>query len=59
MADSTPNATTPQQVTPQQAVNQAAAQVQAQAQQIANTAKQIASDPTKAVGMVADQVTNL
>lgn len=42
-----------------QAVNQVADQVQAQAQQMANTAKELAQDPTKAVGMVADQVTNL
>jgi len=46
-------------IDPQQAVNQAATQVQAQAQQIADTAKQIAANPTKAVGMVADQVTSL
>ena len=35
-----------------QAVNQVADQLQAQAQQIADTAKQIASDPTKVVGLV-------
>lgn len=44
--------TTTPTIDPQQAVNQAAAQVQAQAQQIADTAKQIAQDPTKVVGLV-------
>ena len=51
--------TTTPTIDPQQAVNQVAAQVQTQAQQIADTAKQIVADPTKAVGMVTDQVANL
>jgi hypothetical protein len=57
MADTTPIPNAPQQAV--EAAQQAAAQVQAQAQQIADTAHQIAADPTKAVGMVADQVTSL
>jgi uncharacterized membrane protein YhaH (DUF805 family) len=59
MADTT--IPTPQQAidSAQQSVQQVSDQVQAQAQQIANTAKELAQDPTKAVGMVADQVTNL
>lgn len=64
MADTTPTQPTipnAEQVTAQatQAVNQVTDQVQAQAQQLADTAKQLAADPTKAVGMVADQVSNL
>ena len=58
MADTTtptqPTIPNAQQVTEKatQAVNQVADQVQAQAQQMADTAKQIAQDPTKVVGLV-------
>lgn len=42
-----------------QVVQEVTTQVQVQAQQIADTAKQLAADPTKAVDMVTNQVNNL
>jgi hypothetical protein len=50
----TPNIPTTKQAAEKatQAVNQVADQVQAQAQKVANTAKELASDPTKVVGLV-------
>ena len=43
----------------QQSLQQASDQVQAQAHQLADTAQQIAADPTKVVGMMNNQLGNI
>lgn len=60
MSDTTANIPQPQLTDEaKKSMQEVTNQVKAQAEQIADTAKQLASDPTKAVGMVADQVNNL
>jgi uncharacterized membrane protein YhaH (DUF805 family) len=61
MSDTVPNTPIQPQLTDvaNQSVQEVTNQVKAQAENIADAAKQLANDPTKAVGMVADQVNNL